>query len=285
MKLIFGPRGRGKDLLCTKFGLEKMLNNLDELYYSKENVNYFNSLGYNFTTNYDHLLFSNIEINCSGTYIPMRKSYVLNPYKLGLYDKDHKTDLLPPYSLGIISEAQRVFNSYLAKKFRDSFFAFFETSRHYGLDFILNCQRPILIAPNVREIIDEFMYIEKLEHKTDICGNVVGHIWHIIEWTDWQSLSAFLRTGNLTNCKKYIIENNKCLFENYDSYFFRYLHLKGRKKQDFKIEHFPSISSIEDIERFGDVFGLNMPLDFLKSKETEFNEEDAFYCENILEIC
>ncbi|MBR4003777.1 MAG: hypothetical protein IKI95_06990, partial [Clostridia bacterium] len=136
-----------------------------------------------------------------------------------------------------------------------------------------------------REIIDEFMYIEKLEHKTDICGNVVGHIWHIIEWTDWQSLSAFLRTGNLTNCKKYIIENNKCLFENYDSYFFRYLHLKGRKKQDFKIEHFPSISSIEDIERFGDVFGLNMPLDFLKSKETEFNEEDAFYCENILEIC
>ena len=85
MKLIFGPRGRGKDLLCTKFGLEKMLNNLDELYYSKENVSYFNSLGYNFTTNYEHLLFSNIEINCSGTYIPMRKSYVLNPYKLGLY--------------------------------------------------------------------------------------------------------------------------------------------------------------------------------------------------------
>ena len=282
MKLIFGPRGRGKDLLCTHFAIDKMLNGLDDAYFSKQVVKEYNSMGFNFSTNYEHLLFANYDINCSGTFIPNRKSYVFNPYKLGLYDPNFPTILLPPYALGIITEAQRIFNSYVSKKFRESFCAYFETSRHYGLDFYLNCQRPILICPNVRELVDEFIYIEKLQHIYDIHGNCIGHIWSVIEWTEWQSVSNFLKNGNYANCRKYKIKSNKCLFENYDSYFLRYMHLKGRKKQDFFIEHFPTINSVEDIEKFGDVFGLNVPNGFLKSKETEYSEEDEFYFEEIL---
>ena len=284
MKLIFGPRGRGKDLLCTYFAIQKMFNGLEESYQSQEIVKKYNSMGFNFSTNYEHLLFANYDINCLGTFCPNRRSYVFNPYRIGLYDPNYSTDILPPLTLAIITEAQRVFNSYVAKKFRDSFFAYFETSRHWGVDFILNCQRPILIAPNVRELVDEFMYIEKLEHKYDLKGNCIGHTWTIIEWYEWQSCANFLKNGKLENYRKYKIHCDKCLFENYDSYFLRYIHLRGREKQDFKIEHFPTINSIKDIEKFGDIFGLTMPKGFLKSKETEYSEEDSYYYENILEV-
>lgn len=283
MKLIFGPRGRGKDLLCTYFAIQKMLYGSEDTYQSKRIVDEYNSMGFNFSTDYDHLLYANYDINCRGTFCPNRSSYVFSPYRLGLYDPKHDTDILPPLVLAIITEAQRIFNSYVSKKFRDSFCAYFETSRHWGIDFILNCQRPILICPNVRELVDEFMYIEKLEHDYDIHRDCIGHTWTIIEWIEWSSCANFLKSGKLENCRKYKIHCDKCLFENYDSFFLRYIHLKGRKNQDFKIEHFPTINTVDDIEKFGDTFGLTMPADFLKTKETEYSEEDAYYYENILE--
>ena len=273
MIVVFGKRGAGKDLLCTHFAIPHMLNGMEECFSSYNEVDYYNSLGYKFSKNYKHLVFSNYEINCSGTSIPNRRSYMCNPFRVGLYSGDYKTDLFPPGSLFVWTEVQRVLNSHMAGFYRNEVSAFFETSRHYGVDFIFNTQRPKLILPNVRELVDSFIKIKKLKHIKSLDGTVVGHIWYVIEWEDWADVEKYLNTKELINCREYEIKSDKCLFENYDSRFCRYMHLKGRKKQDFRVKEFPKMSTYEDVERYGDEFGLNVPEGFYK-KKSEFKSRD-----------
>ena len=43
----------------------------------------------------------------------------------------------------------------------------------------------------------------------------------------------------------------------------------GRQDQDFRIEHFPEIKTIEDINNFASEFGYQMPDGFLKTPKKQ----------------
>ena len=274
MILIFGKRGKGKTLLLVDFAVKKMLNGLADCMKSYEIIDEYNAMGYKFTKNFEHLLFSNIPINCSGTKIPDRRCYVVNPFKLSLYRGDYETSVLPPYSLVCISEAQRVYDSHKAMNFPSESSAYIETSRQADIDFILDCQRPKLILPNVRELVDRFIMCRGVVDCYDIKGRIKCHQWDLVEWEDWACVETYLNSGKLVNCKQYRYRNDMCLYECYDTKFMRYLHLKGRKKQDFTVQQFPQINSIEDVEKYGDLFGLNVPKGFFKKEINQTIKEE-----------
>ena len=43
----------------------------------------------------------------------------------------------------------------------------------------------------------------------------------------------------------------------------------GRQHQDFRIEHFPEIKTIDDINNFASEFGYQMPEGFLKTSKKQ----------------
>ena len=258
--IISGEEGTGKTLLLTMIAIGKMLHGIEDCWKSYKEVDKYNKLGFHFSKNYKHLCFSNIDINCLGTYIPDRKVYRCNPYRLGLFDKLFKTDFFPPYSLFCITEAYNVFNAYLYNKFRDSFKGFIKTSRHGKYDMVLDTQYFGDICTIFRRICNRFIYLhDDVEMIKDREGIVVGHKLHVTEWTSNRDVEYFESSSNKKNCKEYELMIHKCLFKNYDTEFCKYLHLLGRENQDFLIENFKKIEKIDDLDNFGEEFGMTPP--------------------------
>lgn len=268
--LICGLEGYGKTLLLSYIAVEKMLIGQQECWKSWEIIDKYNALGYNFSKDFEHLVFvAFIEVNCQGTDIPTRKSYDLDPFRIGLYDENYDTDIYPPYANLFIPEAQTVFNSYKQNSMRPEFFRFFETSRQARLSLILDSQRPILIAKNVRDLINRFIILTKpVEHLKNNKGEAIGHKLFILEFHSNLGLETWVKTGKKTDFEEYELILNRCMFNNYDSYFFEYLHLQGRENQNFRIIEKETISSIDDVEN---IASMTAPDGFYKtnSKKTE----------------
>ena len=278
--LICGLEGTGKSLLLSAIAVEKMLNCQLDTLDSYDQVRQMNELGFELNTDYEHMVFcAFFKINTSGTEIPHLESYKLNPYRLGLYSPDYETDFYPPGSWFFIPEAQRVFNSYKQFVMRPEFFGMFETSRQAGYSLILDCQRPILIAKNVRDLVNRFIILhKKCSHIYNNEGVCIGHKLYIKELNSNKDIEYYESTGEFRNAKEYVLVLDRCYFDNYDSYFFRYFHYKGRLGQDFHIEKWESIESVEDIEAMGEESGMTPPpgfyLEKTKNKSQVENEED-----------
>lgn len=266
--LVFGLEGSGKTLLLSAIAIQKMLNCQMDILDSYSKVDELNSMGYSFSQDYEHLVFSAfIKINCSGTNIPDLESYKLNPFKLGLSMPDYETDFYPPGAWFFIPECQRVFNSYMQDYLRPEVSAMFETSRQAGYSLIMDCQRPMLIAKNIRDITNRFIRLYKpCTHELDKDGNVCGHNLYVHEFHSNKDVEVWDSTGVEQNYEEYTLHLTKCYFDNYDSYFFRYFHLKGRSEQDFTIEKWPDITDIDDVEALTDEAGMTPPEGYYKKK-------------------
>lgn len=269
--LICGLEGYGKTLLLSYIAVEKMLIGQKECWKSWDVIDKYNQLGYNFSKDFEHLVFvAFISVNCAGTKIPTRVSYDLDPFRMGLYDNDFDTDIYPPYSTLFIPEAQTVFNSYRQNAMRSAFFRYFETSRQARLSLVLDCQRPILIAKNVRDLVNRFIILTKpVEHLKNDKGEVIGHKLFIVEFKSNVALEAWIKTGNKVNGEEYTLVLNRKTFDNYDSYFFEYLHLKGREDQDFRIVERNSVTSVDDVE---ELIGMEAPEGFYKTSCKKITE-------------
>lgn len=255
--IISGLEGSGKTLLLTTIAVGKMLHGLQDCWKSYDLVDCYNELGYNFTKNYEHLCFANFDINCSGTCIPDRKVYRCNPFRLGLFDPFFETNLYPPYSLFCISEAYNVFNAYLYNRFRDGFKGFIKTSRQSKFDFVLDTQYFGDICTIFRRITNRFIYLnDNVEEIKNGDGVVIGHKFHVTEWRNNRDVEVFESSGKKQNCEDYVLIVDKCFYENFDTDYCRYLALMGRQFQDYLIEHFPAIKTVDDVENLCANFGL-----------------------------
>lgn len=273
--IISGEEGNGKTLLLVRIAIGKMLHGMEDTWKSYDDVREFNKLGFNFSTDYEHCCFANLDINCSGTSIPGRRVYMCNPFKLGYFREDYETDLYPTYSLFCITEGKNYFDSYNFDKFHASFISYFKTQRHFDHDLVLDTQYFGDICTPIRRITNRFIYLHKrVEHIFDSDGNVIGHKLFVIEWNSNRDIEYFERTAKKQNCKEYVLViDDMCLFKNYDSKFCKFLHLRGREDQDFNIRVFPSINSIEDLELFGEDFGFDIPDGFYKSSKKKIKNE------------
>ena len=256
--LICGDEGSGKTLLTTYISVEKMLNGVKDCWKSFEKIDEYNKLGYKFSKNFEHLVFSNFDINCSGTHIPSFKSYVIDPFKLGLYCEDYETTLLPPYAFVPLTEAQRIFNAYMWQYIRPEIRGYWETSRQYGIELICDTNQPNLIYSGVRSLFNRIIYLySPVEEIKDKNGFVVGHKLYIKEFKKYTFFEKYLQTSKEDFVSEtFELDLRRCVYSNFDSYQCEMLHLKGREEEDFVIEHFPDIKTIDDIESFANNFGL-----------------------------
>lgn len=272
--IIAGDEGAGKTLLLVRIAIGKMLHGFEDCCKSYEAVDEYNSFGYRFSKNYDHLCFANFAINCKGTEIPHRRVYGFNPYRLGFYDPQYLTDFYPPYTLFCGTEAKNFLDAYEWDKFPNRYVSWIKTMRQARYDMAVDSQSFGDICTAFKKITGRFIYLHKeCEEILDSKGNVIGHKLFVIEWKHWRDVEYFERTTKKQGCEEYeLIIDGICLYENYDSYYCRLLHLKGRENQDFRIEHFPEIKTIEDINAFADEFGFSVPDGFYKTKNKKKDE-------------
>lgn len=267
--LIAGDEGSGKTLLLTRIAVGKMLHGLEDCLKSFDDVDKYNALGFHFSKNYDHLCFANFDINCKGTEIPHRKVYVFNPYRLGFYDENYYTDFFPPGSLFCMTEGKNYLDSYEWDKFPNRYVSWLKTMRQAKLNMAVDSQSFSDICTAYKKITNRFIYLYKeCEEIKDLKGNVIGNKLFVLEWKHLRDVEYFERTTKKQNCEEYaLLIDDVCVYDNYDSYYCRLLHLRGRENQDFRIEHFPEIKSLDDIEYFADEFGFNVPEGFYKTKK------------------
>ncbi len=272
--IITGLEGSGKTMLLTRIAIGKMLHGLEDCWKSYKIVDEYNSLGFNFSKKYEHLAFSNIDMNCKGTYIPYRKVYKVNPYRLGLYSNEYETDIFPPGSLYCLTEGYNFLNSYLYDMFREEFKAFLKTSRQAGFDMVVDTHSVSDIFTKFKQITNRFIHLfEGVEDIKNKDGVIVDHKLYVREWTNYKDVEKFEESGKVQNCEEYCLLLGKCLHENFDTNYCKYLHLQGRKFQDFMIEHFSEIKTVEDLDNFGVDFGIIPPEGFFVKKSSRGNKK------------
>lgn len=285
--IIAGVEGSGKTTLLTALSVGKMLHGQKDCWKSYEIVDDYNLLGFNFSKNYEHLAFSNIDMNCSGTTIPERLVYKCNPYKLGLFNMEYMTDFFPPYSAFFLTEAYNFLSSYLYNKFRPEFKGFLKTCRQAKYDMVVDTHSFLDICTIFRRLTNRFIYLfDKIEDVKNSEGLIIGHKLYIWEWNNNRDVELWERTSKRENCKEYVLYLNKCYHKNFDTEFCRFLHLEGRENQDFEISKFPEIISIGDIQNIGENFGIIATPGFFNEKikqpkVTENKEENELFSEKI----
>lgn len=262
--IIGNEEGVGKTLLSSAIQVNKMLYGRIDRRKSYRQVDEYNSYGYSFSKNYEHLCFSNYDCNCKGTRRPSLRNYVADPFRAGLYCKDYETDLYPPGTTFFFTEAQRIFNAYMWQYVRPEIRGYWETGRQADINLVIDTNKPRQIIGDIRGLCNRIIFLHKKSKEIVKKGHVVGNILYVYEFNQWADAEKYLDSGVLQNCQEYELKLDKCYYRNYDSYQCRFVHLKGRKKQDYKIENFAPPTTIEEIENFADNFGINAPKDYFK---------------------
>lgn len=282
--MICGLEGAGKTLLSAAIAVYKMLHGMEDCWESYRKIDEYNSLGYNFSKNFEHLVFANFGINCSGTKIPSFESYRLNPFRIGLYSEDYQTDFFPPGATFFITEAHRPFNAYMWDYVRPEVSAFWETSRQASMNLVIDTNRPRQVVNTIRELCNRLLFLEKPVENI-MKGNVcIGHRLFILEFFSWQALDDYLKTGRRNNFREYILRLDKCFHENYDSFLCRMMHLKRRMESDFSVEHFIKICNVSDVENFSDDFGFYVPPGYFRKKSSEVKQRESPSANDINEL-
>ena len=277
--IIAGDEGTGKTLLLTCIAVHKMLYFRSYIYKAYAEIDKRNSLGYNFSKNFEHLCFSNYDINCFGTEMPTQRSYIFSPYKCGLFNDNYETIPFPPYTLLCCTEGKNYLDSYLFKLFPNSYIMWLRTLRQAKIDMVVDCQCFSDIVTMFRRITNRFIYLYKeCEQVYNVEGVRVGHKLFVYEFNRNVDAELYESTGKKQNCKEYELILDLDMFDCYDNEFCKYLHLKGRALQDYVLEHFPDIKTIDDVENFAESIGAVPPDNFFKNSK-KVSEK----CENIVE--
>ena len=271
--IIGEDEGVGKTLLSCAIQVNKMIRGRKDRLKSFKQVDEYNSYGYNFSKNYKHLCFSNYDCNCRGTIRPSLKTHLLNPFKVGLWCEDYDTDFFPPGSCLFITEAQRPFNAYMWPFVRPEIRAYWETGRQANIDAVFDTNKPKQVVNDIRSLCNRFIFLYKECEEIVKRGVCVGNILYVYEFKHWADVEKYLDSGTLQNHEQYELRLDRCYYKNYDSYQCRFLHLKGREKQDFKVEFFPEMQNVKDIEKFSDNFGLYPPPGYYK-KNSDIKKTD-----------
>lgn len=234
--LLWGNRGHGKTLLLCYLMQSAMIQSLGFIQDIYEEVDYLNDCGFNFSKNFEHVVFSNFDVTTIGTGIPDLRSYKFNPYYFG-FNGNFKTMPFPPRSIFGITELQNYYPSRMNDYIRPEVERKWQTSRHDGITIIGDVQRPFDLAKKIRDLFD--YYIECYDYKELIVSGIcVGHVWNLRIIDNSRTLEEYLKSNNKDLCKEIKFTVKRCLYGNYDSFFCKDLHYKGFENIDFVIEHF-----------------------------------------------
>ena len=141
---------------------------------------------------------------------PTMKNYPISGFEFGVPNKFQNVKRLIPYGVYVFDESNRYWDSKDTRGLPPWVTQVFEWSGHIFLIIFLITQRYIRLNPDIRGIVDKFIYVEKSIHtfkvgkhivKSDkfIPGKLIKTEWYGREFQYEGELEAYLKhTENLT---------------------------------------------------------------------------------------
>lgn len=271
---IFGQPGAGKTAYLTALAL-KYLGNTPEAWELKKNcieqVQSFNSQGFNYSVPDRPPVFSNYPISAHIGYKHRRDSYYIDGFRLGFENEFVRTIPVLPGSKIFMTEVQRYYNSRNSSELPDWVSRYFEEHRHFGLDIYLDLQRLLLLDINIRELAERIAQVVGVKHETDYIGNVLQSEFTLRVWQDAASAEMYIKDKSLNNFDliKETFKGN--VFDSYKSrsYFEAFL-----PKEDFMLfDHVGNVVNGVDLSYKKAVYSQSAPYGFCKSEAKKIMEE------------
>jgi len=230
---ICGDIGSGKTALATYFAVMRMLYEqaIIDVMRLRQYVRNANKLGKRLTAVKDHLVYADYNIRVHPEFSRPLERKAVDGWRIGLVNEyGWETHNIPPYSLIVLDEAQKYYDSrrYTASNQLPSFILnYYAMHRHYFLDIIHTCQRPVSIDKAVRGLAQRFIFprVRYENGKT---------IWDCIEFNNTDSAETYsdkkINTGDGKKTR-YVYNGN--IFDCYSSYGCHDYFTHGRTHEDF----------------------------------------------------
>lgn len=145
--------------------------------------------------------------------------YYLAPYYLGLSDDKeggNPVQFIPPYSLLIIPEAQRYYDS--RQGISASVSGLYEKHRHQKLEIYIESHRPDLIDLNIRRLSHKFVEMRGIENKTNFAGRVEATTWYTREFASWNDVNDYINGKSGASYVDKVVTHQGNIFDSYNSY-------------------------------------------------------------------
>ena len=197
--ILCGIPGAGKTSFLTYLAVQYMTELAqDRLEKLQDEVSMLNMQGFNLTCPTDHIVYTNYSVEAKVQWYPDLLSYDLDGFDFGLYDIEHDTKFIPPYSSLFFMEGQTYLDSRQSRKFRASVSRAYELHRHYDLDIFIDAQRESLIDLNVRSLAAKVIELQEMTTKSDDMDNIVECAWKMRIFEDNKAYESYLSSNVLT---------------------------------------------------------------------------------------
>ena len=226
--IITGIPGAGKTSLLAKIAVENMLNGRERYNACRREFSLLNSTGCNLNLpNQKHLVFSDFPVRFGRRC----QTYDIDGYRIGFLSPLFKNPAyIPPYSIILLDEAQRYYDSRMSRSLREEVYRWYQLHRHDDLDVYLTCQRLGNIDINIRAIAERFIVVDNTELKKDDFGIIRKIIWYYHEFV----------SGDIA--EKYQLEKDRSefgrlgrdIFDCFDFDIFRCYSSKGGRPAYFR---------------------------------------------------
>lgn len=229
--IVFGKPGCGKTAFLTANAAQYLNGSAlaGELYDDcVEELQQLNSEGFKFELPPHGPVYSNYPIAAQSGVNEYTGSFYIDGFHMGFENNDVETFNVLPRSKLFLAEAQRYYNSRKSKDLPDWVSRFFEEHRHFGLDIMLDVQRPGLIDVNIRELAEEFIEVEQITQRKDEYGYITETDFYCKVFNDWKFVDKYLSgAADLYEKRIYAFDFNVFEYYQSESYYRNFLPSSG----------------------------------------------------------
>ena len=233
--MIYAPPGFGKTALMTHMLMEHMRGaparaDIKACQKVLEPLN-ANGFDYRLRPGAKHLVFADYPLWLDRK--ATRTNWEVDGYYIGMPNNTHPTLFLPPCSLIGLDESQKYYDSRKSMYLSDFVSRFYQFHRHYDMNVIITVQRPALIDLNIRELSQQVIEVDHMEHKYEH-GLLVRTVWHCREYDNVALAVKNIESGKQLGVGKkitFVHEGN--IFKHYDSKNFFPSFLKSFEKRKY----------------------------------------------------
>lgn len=218
--IIFGAPGAGKSSLNTyllKETYEQQGRTL--LKDARSRITALNKKqGKNYSLPQAPPIYADYDVRLHVGYRKYYEPYYINGFYMGLANGSMNDQLfVPPHSRIFLSEVQRYYNSRKSQTLPDWVSRFYEMHRHFGIEIVMDLQRPALVDLNIRELCRRFIEVQDMVHRYDDMGNIRETVFRCREFDHWLAVEQYLKNGDKTY-RESVYRNEGDIFSCFNSY-------------------------------------------------------------------